>query len=296
MRDISDSGGSDMPEIKDGTAVKNNMAGNRLEVLISALGQEPEALAEKMGLECDAVLIDQTDRDSDRLFMSGGHTVHCIEMKGRGVGLSRNTAIDNIDEGSRYVLFADDDIRYDRGYCGRILGEFADHPAADMILFNVEVCRERRTYHNEKWKRVRLCNSGRYPAYSIAVRSDRLLGSGVRFSLLFGGGAKFSCGEDSLFLRECLKAGIRIYASPVCIGREEVRQSTWFCGYSEKYFKDKGVLYYYMYGPAAGMAARYYLARHKAEWCTEVAPDRAYELLCEGIAAGRTIRAQEGRK
>ncbi len=286
-----------MPEIMDDSTVKNNMAdGSRLEVLISALRKDPVELAAEMGLESDAVLIDQTDRESDRLFMNGRYIVHCIEMKVRGVGLSRNTAIDNIDTGKKIVLFADDDIRYNGGYRNLILNEFAEHPEADMILFNVEVCRERRTYLNEKWKRVRLYNSGRYPAYSIAVRSDRLLGSGVRFSLLFGGGAKFSCGEDSLFLRDCLKAGLKIYASPLCIGHEEVRPSTWFEGYGEKYFKDKGVLYYYMYGGAADIAAKYYLARHKAEWCTEVAPDRAYTLLREGIAAGKTLKAQEARK
>ena len=298
-------------------------AANRLEVLISALEAVPEELAAKMNLECDAVMVNQTDGVSDRLFwvadktiedthnelshivvhstqhdtqhetQQSRHLVHCIEMKERGVGLNRNTCIDNIDPDKKIVLFADDDIRYGKGYAKKIVDEFAAHPEADMILFNVNVCEERATYHNEAWKRVRSYNSGRYPAYSIAVKTDKLLKSGVRFSLLFGGGARFSCGEDSLFFRECLKMGIRIYASPILIAGEEVRTSTWFCGYNEKYFTDKGVLYYYMYGHMAGIAARYYLMRHKDAWCKVIGTDKAMKLLKEGIALGHRVKAEE---
>lgn len=298
-------------------------AANRLEVLISALEAVPEELAAKMNLECDAVMVNQTDGVSDRLFwvadktiedthnelshivvhstqhdtqhetQQSRHLVHCIEMKERGVGLNRNTCIDNIDPDKKIVLFADDDIRYGKGYAKKIVDEFAAHPEADMILFNVNVCEERATYHNEAWKRVRSYNSGRYPAYSIAVKTDKLLKSGVRFSLLFGGGARFSCGEDSLFFRECLKMGIRIYASPILIAGEEVRTSTWFCGYNEKYFTDKGVLYYYMYGRMAGIAARYYLMRHKDTWCKVIGTDKAMKLLKEGIALGHRAKAEE---
>ena len=108
-----------------------------------------------------------------------------------------------------------------------------------------------------------------------------------------GGGARFSCGEDSLFFRECLKTGIRIYASPILIAGEEVRTSTWFCGYNEKYFTDKGVLYYYMYGHMAGIAARYYLMRHKDTWCKVIGTDKAMKLLKEGIALGHRAKAEE---
>ena len=39
----------------------------------------------------------------------------------------------------------------------------------------------------------------------------------ITFSLLFGGGAKYSNGEDSLFLKDCLKYGLVVYAVPVCV-------------------------------------------------------------------------------
>ena len=44
------------------------------------------------------------------------------------------------------------------------------------------------------------------------------------------------------------------------IGRENGRPSTWFHGYNEKFFYDRGVLYRFLYGRAAlPMAVRFLL-------------------------------------
>lgn len=69
--------------------------------------------------------------------------------------------------------------------------------------------------------------------------------SGVRFSTLFGGGAKYSNGEDSLFIKELMDKGIQVYTSPEVIGRETESESTWFSGYHDKFFFDRGVLYHF---------------------------------------------------
>lgn len=104
-----------------------------------------------------------------------------------------------------------------------------------MIIFNIEVEESRRTYHITERKRVHWYNCGRYGAVSFAVRRDSLLASGSTFSLLFGGGAKYSNGEDSLFLTEFIQKGYKVYTAPVTIGREEAGDSTWFHGYNEKF-------------------------------------------------------------
>ena len=66
-----------------------------LEVLISALGKDAQALASGMNLECDAVLVDQGSRDDRYEFnTSEGHTVRTIESVERGIGRSRNLALE----------------------------------------------------------------------------------------------------------------------------------------------------------------------------------------------------------
>lgn len=89
-----------------------------------------------------------------------------------------------------------------------------------MLLFNVEVAPERRTYWIENFHPVRLYNCGRYPAYSFALRTERMHELNLTYHLWFGGGARYSNGEDSLFIRDCIKKGMKVFAVPVTIGEE----------------------------------------------------------------------------
>ena len=107
------------------------------------------------------------------------------------------------------------------------------------------------------------------------------------YSVLYGGGARYSNGEDSLFLRDCLKAGLRIYSHTICIGEETERQSTWFSGYHEKFFRDRGVLYHDLYGAAAVPLALRFLWVHRNEMCREIPLKRAFVLMREGIREGK---------
>ena len=172
---------------------------------------------------------------------------------------------------------------YEDGYETAILAEFEKNPQADMIIFNIEVEESRRTYHITERKRVHWYNCGRYGAVSFAVRRDSLLASRSTFSLLFGGGAKYSNGEDSLFLTEFIQKGYKVYTAPVTIGREEAGDSTWFHGYNEKFFHDRGVLYHYLYGRLAGPLALRFLYAHKGTLCSEVTIKQAKHWMRDGI-------------
>ena len=135
---------------------------------------------------------------------------------------------------------------------------------------------------------MRWYNSGRYPTYSMTVRRERLLAKNVWFSLLFGGGAKYSNGEDSMFIWDCLKKGLKAIALPVMIGKEEARPSTWFNGYNEKFFFDRGVLYQALYGKMAKPFAYRFLWKHKGmifddkETC-KLSMKEAYSLMKKGM-------------
>ena len=260
----------------------------KLELLISAVNAEPDNLIKKMRVASDAVLINQCGQEESAEIKVSGGSVRILSFAEKGVGKSRNRAIDAACED--IVLFADDDIVYDDGYSELVLGEFEAHPEADALFFNVEVCEERRTYFNTDYKRVHIWNGGRYPAYSIAVRRKVLIKSGVRFSELFGGGARYSCGEDSLFIRDCLKAGMKMYRTPALIGREEPREggeSTWFKGYDEKYFYDRGVLYAFLYGSLAAVMGLRYVYTKKRVMCKDIPWRQAYKILKNGIKEGR---------
>ncbi|MBR5597806.1 MAG: glycosyltransferase [Lachnospiraceae bacterium] len=252
-----------------------------LETLVSAVKEDVAALANKMNLQSDAVIINQCEENSYLEYEYGGYKIRGYSFAEKGVGLSRNNAL--LRAKADIVLFSDEDIVYHEGYGKAVLEAFEQHPEADMILFNMDVEAERATYHIEKEHRVRFYNSGRYPTYSFAIRREKLHKANITFSLLFGGGAKYSNGEDSLFLLECLKKGFRVIALPIEIGKEVPRPSTWFHGYTEKFFFDRGVLYYHLYGKLKKLMALRFLLAHKQVMCQEIPVKKAYVLMCQGM-------------
>ena len=64
----------------------------RLQILVSALKQDVRALAERMNLPADTILIDQCDENRYEEWKQNGVTVRCWHFAERGVGLSRNNA------------------------------------------------------------------------------------------------------------------------------------------------------------------------------------------------------------
>ena len=251
----------------------------RVQVLASVMNEEAEALAERMRLESDAVIINQCDRLGYEEIKRKGRLVRFCSFPERGVGRSRNEAILRAE--GDICLFSDGDIVYEPGYEEAIVAEFARRPDADMILFNVTVEENRRTYCITERKRVHWYNCGRYGAVSFAVRRESLLSSGVTFSLLFGGGARYSNGEDSLFLKEFMDKGYKVYTAPVTIASETAGDSTWFQGYNEKFFRDRGVLYRYLYGRLRRVMAFRFLLVHKQKLCAEVPFQQAYKWMIE---------------
>ena len=257
-----------------------------LEVLVAAVQENDITLAERMNLSTDAVLCIQCQEFAYHEFERRGSCIRTYSFDERGVGRNRNNAL--LRARAQYVLFADEDIIYDDDYEESILSAFAANPEADILMFNVSAVEERRTYENRRWKRVRWYNYGRYPTYAMCAKLDPLRRANVWFSLLYGGGAAYSNGEDSLFIHDCLKKGLRIGAVPVTIGHEARREdnsSTWFEGYNEKFFYDRGVLYHDLYGHLQRPFALRFLLAHRKKMCTEISVRDAYRLMVKGMHA-----------
>ena len=257
----------------------------KLQVLAAAVDKNVQQLAESMNLKTDAVIVNQCNDYSYEEFLREGKRIQCFSMKERGVGLNRNTAL--LHATGDVVFFSDEDIRFYDDYAEKVLSAFAKNPDADVITFNFKVHESRRTYTNTKERRIRWYNYGRYPTFAVAAKLESLRKANVSFSLLFGGGARYSNGEDSLFLRDCLKAGLHMYTDTGEIGEEIYRESTWFKGYNEKFFTDRGVLYHFLYGRLAGIFSIRFLYAHRAEMCKEIPLKDAYRMMKKGICEGR---------
>lgn len=212
------------------------------QLLVATINQTDHSLCERMNLHSDAIIINQCDRFGAEEWSHNGYAVRMLSFGERGVGLSRNSALMRAD--ADIVEFADDDMIFTDTCREGVLREFEQHPEADAILFSVESLNPDRPLRKiQRFERISRWKALKYGCARLAVRREKLIYNNLSFSLLFGGGAKYGSGEDSLFLQDCFRAGLKIYRSPVKVA--DVRQdgSSWFTGYTDKYYFDKGALF-----------------------------------------------------
>lgn len=254
----------------------------KLEVLVSTMNQKDYSLVEQMNIQTDAVIINQCDRFSQEKITYKNNDITYYNFPERGIGVSRNNAI--LRSTGDICLFADDDVCYVDGYEKIILEEFAKKPQADIILFNVPSTNpERKTYIIPRYSRVRGYNSLKYGAVKIAVRMDRLKKKNIYFTTLFGGGAKYSAGEDSLFVYNCVKKRMRVYACPKIIGYVNQQDSSWFEGYTDKFFIDKGAFFCCLSNRWAKLLGLQYAIRKYKTFSKERTLFEIIKLINQGI-------------
>ena len=76
---------------------------------------------------------------------------------------------------------------------------------------------------------------------------------------------------------------MKIYASPKKIGYVSQDSSCWFEGYNEKYFHDKGALYYCISNKYSKLLCLQFLLRKRKKVCENIDIIRAYKLMVSGI-------------
>lgn len=219
-----------------------------IEVLISTVQNSNEIkLLEKMNILTDAIIINQSNNISSHQFKKNNHLIKIYSFDERGVGLSRNNAL--MRSTQDICLMADDDMVYLDNYKETVINAYEKFPDADMIVFNVRI-HKNKTIRNSvrKTHRVRWFNCLKYGTVTFSFKRLSVFKSNTFFSLEFGGGAKYGSGEDSLFIIEMLKKGNKVYAVNETIADVHNDNSSWFTGYNEKFFYDKGALFERIFG------------------------------------------------
>lgn len=250
-----------------------------IQVLVATMGQTDHQLLAKMNIQTTAIIGNQCDRNEVENFVHRGAPIKWLSFAERGVGLNRNNTLMRAD--GDIVMFADDDMVFVDGYEALVSAAFQRLPKADVILFDLQYPDDRHR-PIRKIRRLSALGCMGYGTPHISARLHSLHAKGLSFHLYFGGGAKFSHGEDSLFLMDCLRQGLRIYAYPAVIARLEDRPSTWFRGYSDRYFFDKGVLIRQLF-PRMGIfyGAAHCFRQRKAH--ASYGSFRAFRQICKGL-------------
>lgn len=234
------------------------------EILCVTMNQCDFRKIKQMNIHSDVLFANQCDVTSYEEINFEGNIARMISSQTRGVGNNRNIALTYAN--ADICLIADDDIVYHDDLKKIVLGEFKKHPNADVIIFNIKALHERgKQIVNHKSKRCTFFMKMPYPAMRIAFRLDSIRRNNIFFSTLFGGGCIYSCGEDSIFIKKLMQSGLCIYVTDQYIGTVDFGVSTWFEGYTKKYFYDKGAYCKAVFPKTALLWKYYYAWRFRKE-------------------------------
>lgn len=213
-----------------------------LQVLVATVNQSDMSLPERMNLRQNAVIANQCGRWGCEKKEYDGCTVQMINSDTVGVGKNRNLALQAAE--ADILLFADDDIVYYDADLQPVIDAFRELPEADVIFFAIDMTKNGEVFdqRRHRTKRLHRYNCLRYGACRMAVRREAVAKHRLAFSTLFGGGCLYGSGEDTAFICDCLRAGLKLYSHEYVLGACAKDSSSWFAGYNEKYCFDCGAL------------------------------------------------------
>lgn len=204
-----------------------------LEVLISTMHQKDMSVADKCKIKSDVLIINQCDEEG--FFENSELCRRMISTKERGLSRSRNMAIKNGK--TDICLFADDDEILEDNYKTFIVNAFKENLYADLIVFSLHNCSKSfadKPYQIGYKDALKVCSC------QVAFRRKKILQNNIWFDEQMGAGTGNGGGEENKFLFDSLRKGLKIYYVPIPIATLSQIESTWFDGYTNVFFLQKG--------------------------------------------------------
>lgn len=258
-----------------------------LEVLVATMRQKDFSKLESMNIKTNVIFANQCDKNEFSEIVNDTYTAKMISTKTRGVGLNRNIAL--LASSADILLFSDDDMCYYDGELEGVTEAFRDNPKADVIIFGLDFLKNGKIVDRTRPqnRRAHFWNSMKYGMCALAIRRDSLIKANLKVNELFGGGCVYSSGEDSLFIKSCFDNGLKVYTNSYVLGTTCMDSSSWFEGYTDKFFYDKGVAIGCLFPRMKYIFLFYFLLRFKSK--TDKSLWECFKLMFKGIRKSKNI-------
>jgi len=264
----------------------------KLEVLMSCMHQTDDAIVKNTKITGDVVVINQCDWNDYKEYPTENGLVRFYATKDRGLTKSRNMAIEKSK--ADICLLCDDDEIMEPDYESVILKAYEELPQADVIIFNMK---NRSATLGDKTRVLRFPLTAKVSSWQITFKKHSLMKTGIHFDELLGAGTGNGAEEELKFLTDCEKAGLKIYYVPQAIASVGQEQSTWFQGFTESFFEDRGSTTRYILGaPIASLYAIYYVLRKRSMYQTNISSWKALKAIFRGIKENKITKlAMKGK-
>ena len=212
-----------------------------------------------------------------------------INLEGRGLAASRNAALRDARPG--IFVVTDNDVRFVPGFERAIRAAYAARPDADMILFSIRTPSGRPFgRYPTSDRRVGMLDVLHRCSIEITFRAESIARAGLRFDERFGLGSTWRTGEDVVFLRDAVGAGLSVWSSPHVIAEHPEASSG--AAHDAPMLSAKGAMLTRMYGPLGVPMAIAYALRKRRTCVPPMPPVRAALAALQGAARFGRMRTR----
>jgi hypothetical protein len=218
----------------------------KLEILLSTMNRNSLEFLDKLFpngnyRNYNLLIINQTAEDC--LLESKLSNIRVINSFTTGLTNSRNLAINNAK--APICLIADDDVVYGTDFEDVILKSFEINTKTDVITFKMKDLegKDFKIYSESKWhdlKSLQQVNS-----VTVAFRLNSIKTKNIAFNTNFGLGSVFETADEYIFLRDCLKVGLKLWFESQYILSHDINSSGKASGSDGLVFARSAVFYKY---------------------------------------------------
>lgn len=264
----------------------------KLEILMSCMHQVDDRLVEQSQITGDVIVINQCDKEEYVEAKTKNGIIKMFSTTQRGLTKSRNMALDK--SSADICLLCDDDEIFVSEYEKRIIKAYEKLPEADVIIFKMK---NRQPSFADKVMRLRLPKTMKVSSWQISFRRESLLNSNVKFDELLGAGTGNGAEEELKFLTDCERAGLKIFYVPSVIASVAQTDSTWFEGFNEQFFINRGATTRYILGlPIALFYAIYYVIKKKNMYEAQITMPNAMKAIIKGMIENKIVKQRKALK
>lgn len=264
----------------------------KTEILLSCMFlSDSKEMIKRSHITSDTVIINQCDEENYKEENICNALLRTFSVTDRGLTKSRNLAISKSQ--ADICIICDDDEIFNEGYEKAVSSAYDALPDADIIIFDMV---DRPLKWGNSIKKLSYIDLMSVSSWQITFRREKLLASGVLFDENMGAGSGNGAEEEFRFLTQCRKAKLRIYHYPFRLASVAQTQSTWFKGFDEEFFVNRGNTTRYIMGlPLSVIYAAYY-AFAKRKQLSGMSMLRAFSYTVKGIKENRLTKLKKGKK
>ena len=264
----------------------------KTEILLSCMFlSDSKEMIKRSHITSDTVIINQCDEENYKEENICNALLRTFSVTDRGLTKSRNLAISKSQ--ADICIICDDDEIFNEGYEKAVSSAYDALPDADIIIFDMV---DRPLKWGNSIKRLGYIDLMSVSSWQITFRREKLLASGVLFDENMGAGSGNGAEEEFRFLTQCRKAKLRIYHYPFRLASVAQTQSTWFKGFDEEFFVNRGNTTRYIMGLPLSVLYDAYYAFAKRKQLSGMSMLRAFSYTVKGIKENRLTKLKKGKK